>query len=89
MYGMCNIRARSLCAVFLIIPCSVFKVLSKSCSSRHQIACFRATEGLHLLFRAALKSRVQRCWLCFVASSELSSLSWAPLFVLQRCTLSV
>jgi hypothetical protein len=32
------------------------------------------------------KSTVQRCWLCYAASCELSSLSWSPLFLLQRCT---
>jgi hypothetical protein len=33
------------------------------------------------------KSPVQRCELCYAASSELSSLTWAPLFVLQYCTI--
>jgi hypothetical protein len=32
------------------------------------------------------KLTVQRCQLCYGASSELFSLALAPLFVLQRCT---
>jgi hypothetical protein len=50
-----------------------------SCSSRHQTACFKATEGLH--------PPSPRCWLCYAASSELSSLACAPQLVLQRCTI--
>jgi hypothetical protein len=51
-------------------------------SGRHQTACFKATEGLPPPLPRGSKSPVQRC---YAASSELSSLTWAPLFVLQRC----
>jgi hypothetical protein len=41
-------------------------------SSRHQIACFKATEGLPPL--------TARLWVTIAAISELSSLAWATLF---------
>jgi hypothetical protein len=54
---------------------------SNGYNRRHQTACFKATVGLHP-YSAALSQQYS------VASfSELSSLVWAPLFVLQRCTI--
>jgi hypothetical protein len=38
--------------------------------SRHQIACFKATEGLHSSLPRGSKSPVQRCQLCYTAGSS-------------------
>jgi hypothetical protein len=46
----------------------------------------KATGGLHPL-TARLKANSTALQLCYAASSELSSLVWAALFVLQRCTI--
>jgi hypothetical protein len=76
-----NLRMRH--AVVTRAPGIIF---SQGYSSRHQIARFKAPEGLHPPPHPQLRG-AQRCYLCYVANSELSLLAWAPLFVLQRCTI--
>jgi hypothetical protein len=61
----------------------IIKLYKGTYSSCHQVACFEATERPPLPYYAALSH--QYSFASFVASSELSSLPWAPLFVLQRC----
>jgi hypothetical protein len=52
------------------------------CSSSHQIACFKAKEGINPTLPRGSKSTVQRCSHGYAAISELSPLAWAPLFVM-------
>jgi hypothetical protein len=76
----------SVCFSYWLNAASVQIEWESGCYSRFQITCFKATAGLPPPFRAAL-SPIQRCWHCYAARSELSSLAWDPLFVLQRCTI--
>jgi hypothetical protein len=71
---------------FLSLECNFIHVSNKpSYSSCHEIASFKATEGLHPSYRAALSHQYRAA--SFATLRVLSCLHWAPLFVFQRCTI--
>jgi hypothetical protein len=78
-------HSRTQVCMWKLIPTNLF--FKSEYSSRHQIACFKVTERLTPPKPLGSRSTVQRCYLCYTASSELSSLACAPLFVLRRCTI--
>lgn len=55
--------------------------------NRRQLARFKATEGIHPSHRLALRRQCGAGVAANATSSELTSLTWAPLYVLQHCTI--
>jgi hypothetical protein len=73
--------------IFIVVKqhITVDHIISYNHSICHQIACFKATEGLHLHFHRALSKQCRVASFFYPVSAELYSLTCAPLFMLHHC----
>jgi hypothetical protein len=61
--------------------------VKNTCSSRHQIACFKATEGLNPSYRTAIRHQYSVASFAGLRVASCFNSPGGPLIMLQRCTI--